>query len=104
MRIPALTDSRKAHSVSTSGSVPTPAKAVLDALTDGATVSAAAVACGVSEVFVRTMAEHFSRLGLLGDARSLCSSGLGACTPGVVSDEARVHCAGCPLSLRRKVT
>ncbi|MCF2706673.1 hypothetical protein I6E29_05250 [Arcanobacterium haemolyticum] len=73
---------------------------VLAQLRGGATIRSAAAACGVSEIFVSTMADHFERLGMLTSASSLCSSGLGACSAdAVLSDEARVHCAGCPLSV-----
>lgn len=70
---------------------------VLRQLREGRTVRAIAATSGVSEVFVSTMLEHFERLGLLDEASSLCSSGLGACSTTELTDEARVACAGCPL-------
>ena len=44
---------------------------------------------------------HYERLGYLTEAQSLCSSGLGACSSpaDALSMEARVHCAGCPLTV-----
>ena len=70
---------------------------VLRQLREGRTVCAIAATSGVSEVFVSTMLDHFERLGLLDEANSLCSSGLGACSTTELTDEARVACAGCPL-------
>ncbi|MFC2435058.1 MAG: hypothetical protein ACFNPY_09450 [Peptidiphaga sp.] len=70
---------------------------VLRQLREGRTVRAIAATSGVSEVFVSTMLDHFERLGLLDEANSLCSSGLGACSTTELTDEARVACAGCPL-------
>lgn len=70
---------------------------VLRQLREGRTVRAIAATSGVSEVFVSTMLDHFERLGLLDEASSLCSSGLGACSTTELTDEARVACAGCPL-------
>lgn len=74
---------------------------VLSLLAQGKSIPAVARECGTSEVFVTTMFEHFSRLGLAMSASSLCSSGLGACsTPHEqLSEGARVTCAGCPLAL-----
>ena len=72
---------------------------VLEELRAGGTVHAIAVKVGVSEVFVRTMLDHYDRIGILDDAQSFCSSGLGACHTTELSDEARVHCAGCPLTI-----
>ncbi len=74
---------------------------VLDALRAGGTVHSVAVSCQTSEVFVRTMLDHYGRLGLLTEATTLCTSGLGACsTPSDdLSVEARIHCAGCPLTV-----
>ena len=70
---------------------------VLRQLREGRTVRAIAATSGVSEVFVSTMLDHFERLGLLDEANSLCTSGLGACSTTELTDEARVACAGCPL-------
>ncbi|MDY5589540.1 MAG: hypothetical protein SPF30_06275 [Arcanobacterium sp.] len=71
---------------------------VLAELRAGKTASEVARALGISAVFVRVMAEHLQRAGLAQSAQSLCSSGLGACTPGPLSPEARVACASCPLA------
>ena len=70
---------------------------ILEQIRMGRTVRAISAATGVSEVFVSTLWEHYDRLGMLDDAGSLCSSGLGACHTKDVSDEVRVACAGCPL-------
>ena len=70
---------------------------ILEQIRLGRTVRAISAATGVSEVFVSTLLEHYDRLGMLDDAGSLCSSGLGACHTKEVSDEVRVACAGCPL-------
>lgn len=83
-------------SVSPRGSV---TDRVLSGIRSGRTVHAIAVEAGVSEVFVATMVDHYGRLGVLNTATSLCSSGLGACRTTDLSDEARVACAGCPLTV-----
>lgn len=77
------------------------AQRVLEALRAGGTAHAVAVQCRTSEIFVKTMMDHYERLGLLAGAQSLCSSGLGACSTAYanLSDQARVHCAGCPLTI-----
>ncbi len=77
---------------------------VLAELAAGGTVEAVAVRCGTSAIFVKTMLDHYQRLGMLAEASSLCSSGLGACSApaDALSMEAQVHCAGCPLTIRRK--
>lgn len=74
---------------------------VLEQLRQGNTVNAVAAKCGTSTVFVKTMLDHFERLGLLAEASSLCSSGLGAChtEKDDLSSQARLHCAGCPLAV-----
>ncbi len=76
---------------------------VLAELRSGGTVDAVAARCGMSAVFVKTMLDHYRRLGMLAEASSLCASGLGACSPGDdLSMEATVHCAGCPLAVRHR--
>lgn len=70
---------------------------ILEQIRMGRTVRAISAATGVSEVFVSTLLEHYDRLGMLDDAGSLCSSGLGACHTKDVSEQVRVACAGCPL-------
>lgn len=77
------------------------AERVRVALSRGGTVHAVAAQCHTSEIFVKTMLDHYERLGFLTGAQSLCSSGLGACSPheGDLSEQARVHCAGCPLTV-----
>ena len=77
---------------------------VLVELQLGGTVEAVAARCGTSAIFVKTMVDHYRRLGLVSEASSLCSSGLGVCSApaGELSMEAQVHCAGCPLTIRRK--
>lgn len=73
---------------------------VLEELSRGNTVASVAVKCHTSEVFVKTMLDHFERLGLLSEASSLCSSGLGAChATQALTPQARIHCAGCALAL-----
>ena len=76
------------------------AERVLVELRLGGTVDAVAARCGTSAIFVRTMLDHYTRLGMVTEASSLCSSGLGACSSpaGELSMEAQVHCAGCPLT------
>lgn len=77
---------------------------VVEALQAGGTVHSVAARCQTSEVFVKTMLDHYGRLGLLTEATTLCSSGLGACSApsAELSMEARIHCAGCPLTIRPK--
>ena len=85
-----------------SASAPAPlAERVRVALEAGGTVRSVAIQCGTSEIFVKTMLDHYERLGYLTEAQSLCSSGLGACSSpaDALSMEARVHCAGCPLTV-----
>ncbi|MGO1943923.1 MAG: hypothetical protein ACTH1Z_05920 [Ancrocorticia sp.] len=72
---------------------------ILGELQQGNTVTAVAAKCDTSVVFVKTMLDHFNRLGLLADATSLCSSGLGAChTTEPLGQQARIQCAGCALA------
>ena len=73
---------------------------ILDELSRGNTVSSVAAKCETSEVFVKTMLDHFERLGLLAEASSLCSSGRGAChVTDARSPQVRIHCAWCALAL-----
>ncbi|MDD7465583.1 MAG: hypothetical protein PUK59_05035 [Actinomycetaceae bacterium] len=71
---------------------------VLTELAAGKTAPEVAATLGTSVVFVRVLAEHLQRVGLAQSAQSLCSSGLGACSAGELSEQARVACAGCPLA------
>ncbi|WP_394263375.1 hypothetical protein [Trueperella sp.] len=72
---------------------------VLAEIRAGATVPAVARRTGTSEVFVKTILDHFDRLGMLGSAASLCSSDHGACSPGGAQTEAaKISCAGCAFA------
>ena len=77
---------------------------VLAELRCGGTVEAVAARCATSVVFVKTMLDHYQRLGMVAEASSLCASGLGACSApsDALGMEATVHCAGCPLAVRRR--
>ena len=72
---------------------------ILEQIRAGRTVRAICATTGVSEVFVSTLLDHYDRLGLLDDAGSLCSSGLGACHTTNITDQVRVACAGCPIAI-----
>ncbi len=76
---------------------------VLEELLAGGTVDAVAARCNTSAIFVKTMLDHYARLGMVTEASSLCSSGLGACSAPAdeLSMEATVHCAGCPVAVKR---
>ena len=79
----------------------TPYERVVQALEQGGTIPAIARQAGVSVSFTQSVVEHFNRLGALDKASSLCSSGLGLCSPQSASDpspEAAIACAGCPLA------
>lgn len=79
-----------------------PQDRVFQALLEGTTVPLIAAQTGLSDSLVATMLDHYSRIGLLAEATSLCASGLGACHArpgsGELSKAARVACAGCPLA------
>ena len=76
---------------------------VIAELKSGATIPAIAARVGVSEVFVKVLLDHLSRLKLVDSAQALCASGLGGCGPqGAVTDQAKLHCAGCPLTVKVK--
>lgn len=78
---------------------PTPYERVVQALERGGTIPAIARQAGVSVPFTQNVVEHFRRLGRAGEASSLCSSGLGLCSPNPEpSPEAAIACAGCPLA------
>ena len=80
---------------------PTPYERVVQALEQGGTIPAIASQAGVSVAFTQSIVEHFQRLGRADEATSLCSSGLGLCSPkqnGQPSGEAAIACAGCPLA------
>lgn len=59
-------------------------------------MNAAAAEAGVSLALAEVVVDEMKRRGLLDRAETLCSSGLGVCGGGD-SDEARLHCAGCPI-------
>ena len=69
---------------------------MFQALRSGATIPAAAVQAGISLPLAEVVVEEMRRMGLLGEAASFCSSGLGACEGGT-GVEAQIHCAACPL-------
>ncbi|MDC4233502.1 hypothetical protein M3T53_07255 [Actinomyces sp. B33] len=69
---------------------------ILLALRGGATVRAAAAQAGVSPALAEVIVDEMTRQGLVDSAQSLCASGLGMCG-GADSDEARLHCSGCPI-------
>lgn len=77
-----------------------PTRRVLLELRAGKTMASIARTTGLPLVFVETLVEHYRRVGVVDDAGSLCSSGLGACHVEAVSDEVRVVCAGCPMRIR----
>ncbi|MBR6458940.1 MAG: helix-turn-helix domain-containing protein [Actinomycetaceae bacterium] len=79
----------------------TPYERVVQALEQGGTIPAIARNAHVSPAFAQSVVEHFQRLGRTGEASSLCSSGLGLCSPqsaSKASPEATIACAGCPLA------
>nr|MDK8532785.1 hypothetical protein [Gleimia europaea] len=71
---------------------------LMDELRQGATLESAAQRAGLRVEIAQVMVDHLNRSGRLQSAGSLCSSGLGACGGGT-SQEVKVHCAGCPLSV-----
>lgn len=76
---------------------------VMARLRSGSSTHAIAAAEGISPALAQIMVEDLQRRGLAMGAESLCASGLGACGEGPVSEQAALHCAGCPLvSLRRR--
>lgn len=69
-------------------------------LGQGHSVAAACAQVGISPQLGEIIVEDLVRRGVLTPAGSLCSSGLGACAgSGQLSDQARLHCAACPLAL-----
>lgn len=64
----------------------------------GATVESIALNEEISPGLAQLMVDELERRGMLMSATSLCASGLGACG-GVDTEQVRLHCAGCPLSL-----
>lgn len=79
----------------------TPYERVVQALERGGTIPAIAHHAGVSVPFTQSIVEHFERVGNLTAASSLCSSGLGLCSPNPNAEtapEAAIACAGCPLA------
>lgn len=79
-----------------------PFQKVLDAMEKGGTIDGIARRAGVSVAFAQSVVEHFQRLGHVGNASSLCSSGLGLCSPhardGNTAPEAIIACASCPFA------
>lgn len=78
-----------------------PYERVVRALEQGGTIPTIARNAQVSPAFTQSIVEHFQRLGRAGQASSLCSSGLGLCSPQSASKpsaEAAIACAGCPLA------
>ena len=71
---------------------------LFQALRSGRTLAAAAVEADVPLALAEVMVDEMQRQGLLDSATALCASGLGACHGGD-SEEVRVHCAGCPLTI-----
>lgn len=71
---------------------------LMDELRQGATLESAAHRAGLRVEIAQVMVDHLNRSGRLQSAGSLCSSGFGACGGGT-SQEVKVHCAGCPLSV-----
>lgn len=65
-------------------------------LREGKTAASAAAAEGISPALGEIIVDDMRRRGVLTPAQSLCASGLGMCSGGK-SQEAKVHCAGCPL-------
>ncbi|MDO4259977.1 MAG: hypothetical protein Q4C87_10725 [Actinomycetaceae bacterium] len=76
--------------------IPGARQRLYQALRGGATITAAAHQAGISPALAEVIMEEMRRVGLLGDATSLCASGLGACHGGD-SPEVKIHCAGCPI-------
>lgn len=58
-----------------------PYERVVQALEQGGTIPAIARSAQVSPTFAQNVVEHFQRIGRAGEASSLCSSGLGLCSP-----------------------
>lgn len=78
-----------------------PYERVVQALEQGGTIPAIARSAQVSPTFAQNVVEHFQRIGRAGEASSLCSSGLGLCSPhpkAETAPEAAIACAGCPLA------
>ena len=87
--------------MSTASDTLSPYERVVQALEQGGTIPAIARNAHVSPAFTQSVVEHFQRLGRAGEASSLCSSGLGLCSPTPntqTSPEAAIACAGCPLA------
>ncbi|AOZ73537.1 hypothetical protein BK816_07795 [Boudabousia tangfeifanii] len=76
-----------------------PTQRVIQEIQAGGTLPAIAQRAGVPVHFAAAIMDHLQRAGKLDSAESLCSSGLGGCAPGgPQTDEAKIHCAGCPLT------
>lgn len=80
-----------------------PRQRLTQALARGATLTRAAQEAGVSPQLAAVMVEQLRRSGSLLGATSLCASGLGACHSLEVDENTAIHCAGCPLSLKRTI-
>lgn len=74
------------------------AEQVVAELRRGGSAGAIAARLGTSQVFIEVVIDHLQRAGLVNNAGSLCSSGLGACGSAATMPEASVACAGCPLT------
>ncbi|KWZ72890.1 hypothetical protein HMPREF3198_01244 [Winkia neuii] len=71
----------------------------MEQISQGKTLPAVANNLRVSVPFVKVILEHYRRLGIAQSAKSVCASGLGACSPETPTSAAvRVHCSGCPLA------
>ncbi len=68
----------------------------MESLRKGSTVNAAIAKSGVSAGLAAIIVDDLKRRGLLTEAGSLCSSGLGMCHGGT-SEVAKISCSGCPL-------
>lgn len=76
----------------------------IDSLCQGSTFLAAAARSGLSVEHGQLLLEHLRRTGLLADRNNSVnvSCAHGACAPGdvsSVSEQQRLRCVGCPLSL-----
>ncbi|MFP7696931.1 hypothetical protein [Trueperella sp. LYQ143] len=82
--------------------VMTPARRLTIALQRGATVARAAQIAGVSEEYAQLMVDHMTRAGLVRQAgNNSCEHGLCSSSSAAADPNMALHCAGCPLSIRR---
>lgn len=80
---------------STQTAQPLAARLIAD-LSQGMSVPVASTRQGISVALGEIITDDLLCRGVLQSAGSLCASGLGMCG-GATSNEAKVHCAGCPL-------